>query len=172
MQANTHLELHHWPITPQPMMKHHISPLYGLSYGLSLFSSMWSFAIGTQLYRHVVHRCIFHPHCNLPWCSTHCWSWPWSDSTWFFTFAGLVEYFSWNLGEGLWSSLNSVSGKTSSKNSSATSPSSSILRRFACHLKPCPHNIQFKIHTSEETICSSPNFCKLSISNAIIHSTT
>lgn len=82
---------------------------------------------------------VLHAHCNLPWCSTHCWIFPSRDRPRFFTLAGLVLYLTSNLGNGLWRSsvLVDVSGRTSSRNSSATSPSSSILSRFAYHLRPC-----------------------------------
>ena len=76
-------------------------------------------------------------HCNLPWCSTHCWSFP-SDRIWPFTLTGLVD-FTLNLGIVLWWSTGWAEVPavgTSSMNSSATSPSSSILRRFAYHLRP------------------------------------
>lgn len=80
----------------------------------------------------------FHTHCNLPWCLIHCWSLPSCNITWFSTLAGLFLLFTWNLGNDLgWSVvLVGISGKTSSRNCSATSPSSSTRRRLAYHFKP------------------------------------
>lgn len=84
---------------------------------------------------------------SLPWCSTQSWILPADESTWFLILAGLVWYFTSNLGNCLsCSSMLSFSGKTSLMNSSATSPSSSTLRRLAYHLKPYSKRYVEKIY--------------------------
>jgi len=79
-----------------------------------------------------------HTHCSCPWCSK---LWRMSPSTAIICFliarlAGFVLNFGWNLPTGLVSLLIELSGITSSKNSSATSQSSSILSFLVYHRKP------------------------------------
>jgi len=79
-----------------------------------------------------------HTHCSCPWCSK---LWRMSPSTAIICFliarlAGFVLYFGWNLPTGLVPLLIELSGITSSKNSSATSPSSSILSFLVYHRNP------------------------------------
>lgn len=101
----------------------------------------WSQAFHFDWYIYILSGSFGHTHCNLPRCSMRCWILPSTDNAWFLTLAGIIVVcLTWNLGKGLWSFSSlivKVSGDISSKNSSATSPSSSILRRLAYHLKPC-----------------------------------
>lgn len=92
--------------------------------------------------------CLLHTNNNLPWCSIHCWSLPSFNITWFSTLAGLFLLFIWNRGNGFgWSVvLVCTSGITSSRNCSATSPSSSIRRPFAYHVKPWMKEIFPKVN--------------------------
>lgn len=83
---------------------------------------------------------IHHTNSNLPLHSTYCWNLPSGDIIWFFTFAGLVLFLTLNLGnDGVcWFSRfdGLSSGDISSRNSSATSPSSSIFSRLVYHFRP------------------------------------
>nr|ACN28447.1 unknown [Zea mays] len=79
-----------------------------------------------------------HTHRSCPWCSK---LWRISPSTAMTCFLNaravrFVLYFTWNLPTGLLALLTELSGIISSKNSSATSPSSSILSCLVYHLKP------------------------------------
>lgn len=106
-----------------------------------------------------------HTHWSCPWCSTQ-WRMSPSTATVCFLIAravGLVLYFTWNLPAGLASLLIELSGRTSSKNSSATLPSSSILNLLVYHRKPWlnkdmthdRHKFFFKQHDGNSKISGS-----------------
>lgn len=84
----------------------------------------------------------FQTHRSIPLYSILGWTFPLIVIACLRTGAGLVLYLTSNLGRDLCPcdcDRDRPSGGTSSRNSSATSPSSSILSRRPYHLKPCQH---------------------------------